>query len=110
MRSAKFREEREALDSLELAPASERYNPSGRVEEVAAIDAALQAVPEPFGAALHLVDVVGTSYQEAADSLGCSLGTVKSRVNRGRLAFRDLYLKFSGDAPRRASRARSEPS
>lgn len=110
LRSRKYQEEREACDELELSPASERYNPSGRIEEVAAIDAALQAVPEPFGAAMHLVDVVGTSYQEAADSLGCSLGTLKSRVNRGRLAFRDLYLKFSGDTPSRAARTRSEHS
>ena len=37
--------------------------------------------------------------EEAARSLSCSLGTVKSRVHRGRLAFRDIYLKLSGDAP-----------
>lgn len=109
-RSRKWRESKEAIDHLELSPASERYNPSGRVEETAAIDEALQAVPEPFGAAMHLVDVVGTSYQEAADSLGCSLGTVKSRVNRGRLAFRDLYLKLSGDAPQGALETRNELS
>ena len=87
-------------EHLQHKPAAERYNPSGRVEELAAIDEALNTVPDPFRAALHLVDVVGLSYQEAGDSLGCSLGTVKSRVNRGRLAFRDIFLKLSGHAPR----------
>jgi len=97
-RSHSRRPQQAPEDQLQLAPASERYDPSGRVEEIAAIDDALQAVPEPFGAALHLVDVVGLSYHEAAEVLRCTLGTVKSRVHRGRLAFRDLYLKLSGES------------
>ncbi len=109
-RSRKWQEKDQATEALTLSPASERYDPSGRVEELAAIDEALQAVPEPFGTALHLVDVVGHSYQEAADSLSCSLGTVKSRVNRGRLAFRDLYLKLSGGSPEPTLGARNELS
>lgn len=84
---------------LERSPASERYDPSGRVEEQAAIDEALQKIPEPFGAALHLVDVLGLSYPEAAEALECSIGTVKSRVNRGRLTFRDHYLKSTNPRP-----------
>ena len=36
-----------------------------------------------------LVDVQGFSYEEASLSMGCSLGTVKSRVSRGRGALRD---------------------
>ena len=95
-------------DTLRLSPASDRYDPSGRVEELEAIDEALRGVPEPFGEALHLVDVVGLAYRDAAQALGCSLGTLKSRVNRGRLAFRDLYLKFSGDAPAGVAATRNE--
>ncbi len=107
-RSRKWRQSRVTASQSELSPASERYNPSGRVEELAAIDKALHAVPEPFGTALHLVDVIGHSYQEAADCLECSVGTVKSRVNRGRLAFRDLYLQCSGETSHHPLETRSE--
>ena len=51
---------------------------------------------EPFRTAVVLVDVMQLSYEEAATSLDCRIGTVKSRVNRGRLAFRDAYVRVSG--------------
>ena len=99
-RSRKWDEETASTEEDFRHPSAPgEYDPHGRVEEIAAIDEALGLVPEPFRTALHLVDVVGLTYQEAATSLACSLGTVKSRVNRGRLAFRDVYLKLSGDAP-----------
>jgi RNA polymerase sigma-70 factor (ECF subfamily) len=41
-------------------------------------------------AAIVLYDVEGYDYQEIADMQGVSLGTVKSRIHRGRLALRDL--------------------
>ncbi|MEO8625690.1 MAG: sigma factor-like helix-turn-helix DNA-binding protein [Candidatus Limnocylindrales bacterium] len=37
-----------------------------------------------------MYDVEGFDYQEIADITGVSLGTVKSRIHRGRLALRDL--------------------
>ncbi len=37
-----------------------------------------------------LYDVEGYDYHEIADMTGVSLGTVKSRIHRGRLALRDL--------------------
>ena len=39
-----------------------------------------------------LFDVEGYDYQEIADMTGVSLGTVKSRIHRGRLALRDLLV------------------
>ncbi len=42
-----------------------------------------------------LSDIQGLSYEEIAKVTGCSLGTVKSRINRGRTHLRD-YLKFRG--------------
>ncbi len=53
-------------------------------------------------AAVTLVDVLEFSYEEAADSLECALGTVKSRVNRGRFLFRDHYSRQGGDGKRGA--------
>lgn len=45
-------------------------------------------LPEPQRAALHLVTIEGLSYQEAADALGISLGTLMSRIGRAREALR----------------------
>jgi RNA polymerase sigma-70 factor (ECF subfamily) len=48
------------------------------------IETALGALPEPFRDAVLLVDVQELSYEEAAEALGCPVGTVQSRVFRGR--------------------------
>jgi RNA polymerase sigma-70 factor (ECF subfamily) len=45
---------------------------------------ALDALPDCYGAAIALVIVEGCSYQEAADILDIPLGTIRSRVRRGR--------------------------
>lgn len=71
-------------------------DPRAERDERAAIAQALGRVDEPFRTALGLVDVGGLTYEEAAATLACSVGTVKSRVHRGRLSFRDHYLKLSG--------------
>ena len=66
------------------------------VDEQEAIELALNEVEEPFQGALRLVDVLGFDYVEAAKSLGCAEGTVKSRLSRGRRAFRDAYDRLVG--------------
>ena len=48
------------------------------------IEAALGALPEAFRTAVLLVDVQELSYEEAAGVLGCPVGTVQSRLFRGR--------------------------
>ena len=53
-----------------------------------AIAAALQTIPEDFRAALRLIDVDEQTYGEAAKLLGVPVGTVKSRVSRGRAMMR----------------------
>ena len=68
------------------------HDPGPDRERRVRIEAALERVPEPFREAVFLRDVVGLSYDELAASLDCEPGTAKSRVNRGRLAFRDHYL------------------
>lgn len=45
---------------------------------------AFMALPDDQREALFLVGVSGFSYEEAAETCGCAIGTVKSRVNRGR--------------------------
>lgn len=85
------------IEDYRTATAPGHFDPRGRTEERAAIESALDRVPEPFRTALTLVDVMNLSYEEAAGSLDCAVGTVKSRVNRGRFAFRDQYLKSNED-------------
>lgn len=48
------------------------------------IQTALAELPEDFRLAVLLVDVQELSYKEAAESLGCPIGTVMSRLHRGR--------------------------
>jgi RNA polymerase sigma-70 factor (ECF subfamily) len=54
-----------------------------------AINDALAAITDDQRAAIVLFDVEGYDYAEIADMTGVSLGTVKSRIHRGRLALRD---------------------
>ena len=53
------------------------------------IDAALAAVPEDFRVAVVLCDVVGLQYDEIAADLGIPIGTVRSRIHRGRAQLRE---------------------
>lgn len=55
-----------------------------RSEEQRAVLSALAAMPEPSRAVLALVDLEGLRYAEAAEILGCPIGTVMSRLHRGR--------------------------
>jgi len=95
VRDARRREKRSRvvyIDEYRTPPVSSRKDdPRGRTEEQAAIELALGRVPEPFRSAVMLVDVLELSYDEAARSLECAVGTVKSRVSRGRFAFREVY-------------------
>jgi len=50
----------------------------------AAVQSALDELPDPFRAVIDLVDVGGLSYAEAADLLDIPVGTVMSRLHRGR--------------------------
>lgn len=91
-------------------PAPLRFDPRGRIEEHAAIEAALAEIPEPYRTAVLLVDVMDLTYDEVAATLDTRIGTVKSRVNRGRAAFRDSYLRISGEEPiKRPESARTTP-
>lgn len=54
------------------------------------IQAALRSLPDDYRAAVVLCDVVGLPYDEIADRLGVPVGTVRSRIHRGRSALRTL--------------------
>ena len=59
----------------------------------AGLDAALAALPEDQRTAIVLCDVDGLDYNEIAAVMKTSLGTVKSRIARGRLRLREALLR-----------------
>jgi len=52
------------------------------------VQAALKALPPEYRAAVVLCDIEGFSYEEIAATLGVKLGTVRSRIHRGRAQLR----------------------
>jgi len=54
------------------------------------VQQALAALPDEFRAAVVLCDVVGLGYDEIAANLGVPVGTVRSRIHRGRRLLREV--------------------
>jgi RNA polymerase sigma-70 factor (ECF subfamily) len=69
-----------------------------RLDLAPAIARALANVPEPFRSTLVLVDVNDQSYELAAEALGVPIGTVRSRLFRGRRLMQEQLLTFAADA------------
>jgi RNA polymerase sigma-70 factor, ECF subfamily len=69
------------------------------------LEAALGKLPEGQREALILVGADGLSYEEAAQVLGCAVGTVKSRVNRARSCLAELMRLAGEDGIARFHRA-----
>ena len=57
------------------------------------IQRAIMTLPHDQKSALVLVDIQGLSYEEAAEAMGASLGTVKSRLSRARGKVRDYLVE-----------------
>jgi RNA polymerase sigma-70 factor (ECF subfamily) len=61
------------------------------------VEQALKELPEEFRTAIILVDIEELSYEEAAKVMECAIGTIRSRVSRGRrmlqVALKDYALK-----------------
>jgi RNA polymerase sigma-70 factor (ECF subfamily) len=62
-----------------------------------AVQQALRGVPEVFRSAVILRDLEGMAYEEVAEVLDVSVGTVKSRILRGRRLLRDILKPLIGN-------------
>src|SRR3954470_1049131 len=107
------------VDSNDLQPATSDRGPYAQAEHQdlrAQLRQALEALPLTLRTAVVLRDLQELSYQEIADRLGLPQGTVKSRINRGRieLAHQLKRVQDKQPAPRRrrgaSARARTRRS
>ncbi|MCJ7826829.1 MAG: sigma-70 family RNA polymerase sigma factor, partial [Demequinaceae bacterium] len=64
---------------------------------------ALSQLPDDFRMAVYLSDVEGFAYKEIAEIMECPVGTVMSRLHRGRKMLRELLRDFAADQGIRAA-------
>jgi RNA polymerase sigma-70 factor (ECF subfamily) len=62
------------------------------------LETAIEALPEEFRLAVVLADVQGFSYQEISDLVGVPIGTVRSRLSRGRSLLQKALWRHANDA------------
>lgn len=82
---------REAL----VDPGSSPFENVAQQEVCAKVEAELRLVPEPYRTTVILRDIEGLSYEEIAEILQISLGTVKSRLVRGREALKKRLASYA---------------
>jgi RNA polymerase sigma-70 factor (ECF subfamily) len=63
------------------------------------LQAALDELAPEFRAAVVLCDIEGLSYEEIGATLGVKLGTVRSRIHRGRAALREALERHRAEHP-----------
>mgnify|MGYP000029352788 FL=1 len=86
----------ESLESQSFQPVSAEPSPEEHAERSELnkeLQKAILALSDDQRAVLVLIDVQGFSYEETTESVGASIGTVKSRLNRARRRVRDILME-----------------